>query len=164
MRQTLEIGSEWNMLDSDELDAVLSKHYQQWLQNAARSVKYSRFGPAGTAVASSAVTFDGSGNAQNTAIGPRDGFVWSIKRLAVSGLATGTTPDVVNLYRNKPSGTAIWQFNGNNFAYTFGKGEMILLPGETLSFASSGTLAATGQITITGDYVQAAAEELWKIL
>lgn len=164
MRQTLELGAELNMLDSDELDAALSKHYQQFMQNAARSVKYSRFGPAGAAVAASAVAFDGSGNSQNTAIGPRDGFAWSIKRLSVAGLTTGTTPDVVNLYRNKPSGIAIWQFNGNNFAYTFGKGEMILLPGETLSFANSGTIAATGQITISGDFVQVAAEELWKIL
>jgi len=164
MRQTLDIGAEIDMLDAGELDTVLSQHYQRWLQNAARSVKYSRFGPAGAAVASSAVTFDGSGNGQNTGVGPREGFAWSIKRLAVAGLTSGTSPDVVNLYRNQPSGSPIWQFNGNNFAYTFGKGEMLLLPGETLSFASVGTLAATGKVTISGDFAQVAAEEIFKVL
>jgi len=164
MRTTLELGGQLETLTADELDATLSRHAQQWMQNAARSVKYTRFGPAGAAVASSAVTFDGTGNGQNATTGPREGFVWGIKRLAVAGLTSGTTPDVVNLYRNQPSGAAIWQFNGNNFAYTFGKGEMLLLPGETLSFASVGTIAATGQITLSGDIIQVAAEEIWKIL
>lgn len=166
MRTRLELGSELDVLDRQELDDTLSKHAQAWERSLARSVKYLRFGPLGAKVASAAVTFDGSGNGQNGAAGPREGYVWCIRRMAVNGLATGATPDVVNLFRNQTSGTAIWQFNGNNFAYTFGKGEMLLLPGETLSFTNSGTIAAaTGTlITISGDYIEAAAEEAWKIL
>lgn len=166
MKTTLELGAELDTLNASELDAALSRHAQQFLANTARSIKYSRIQPAGAKVANSAVSFDGSGTAQNTAVGPREGYAWSIRRLAVNGLATGTTPDVVNLYRNQPSGIAIWQFNGNNFAYTFGRAEMLLLPGETLSFANSGTItAATGTlITISGDFVQVAAEELFKVL
>ena len=45
------------------------------------------------------------------------------------------------MYRNATTGAPLWQFNGNNFGYTFGRVEMTLSPGDTLKFASVGTFA-----------------------
>ena len=64
---------------------------------------------------------------------------WSIRRLACSGLGTGTSPDVLNIYRNGTGQPAIWQLNGNNWGYSFGPTEMLLLPGEQLVAASVGS-------------------------
>ena len=84
-------------------------------------------------------------------IGPNSGYAWSIRRLAAGGLGTGTSPDVLNIYRNGTGQPAVWQLNGNNWGYSFGPTELLLLPGENLIGVSVGSLVATGQITLTGD-------------
>lgn len=164
MRTTLELGAQLETLNQSELDTTLAKHAQNWYAQYARGVKYLRFGPYAVTIANSAFSFDGSGAGQNVATGPREGFIWSIRRLLVTGLGTGATPDVINFYRNNPSGIPVWQLNGNSFGVTFGKCEMLLLPGETLSFANSGSVTATGQVTVSGDVVEVAAEEIFKLV
>lgn len=160
MQTRFEIGAPLETLTKTELDSSLAGAAQNEFRQFARSVKYLRFGPVSTTIASSAFSLDGS----TTALGPREGFVWSIRRITVTGLTTGATPDVANLYRNQPRGTPVWQFNGNNFIYTFGKTELLLEPGETLALANLGTIAATGTVTISGDYLEVAAEEIFKLL
>lgn len=161
MKTDLALGATIDTLDKGELRQELATQTQEAYAQLARGVKYLRFGPVATTVANSAFTFDGS---QAGNLGPREGFVWTIRRLLVTGLGTGTTPDVINFYRGPASGIPLWQLNGNSFGATFGKCELLLLPGEYLSFASSGTIAATGQITVSGDLVEAAAEEIFKLI
>lgn len=96
-------------------------------------------------------------------VGPTQGNEWSIRRLAVSGLTTGATPDVVNLILYGHDRDAQWQFNGNNFAYTFGRGELPLRAGEGLQLVSVGTFAATGLIRLTGSVDQAPAEKFAEV-
>jgi hypothetical protein len=62
-----------------------------------------------------------------------------------------------------PRQAPLWQFNGNNFGYTFGRLEMTLTGGDSLTFASVGTFAATGTIRVTGELVEVPAEMLYKI-
>src|SRR6185437_13653499 len=73
-------------------------------------------------------------------VSPDPGYVWSVRHLVIEGLTAGATPDVVNILRG---GRIVWQLNGNQFAQTWGKGEILLNAGETLSYASVGTFAAT---------------------
>lgn len=160
MRTQLELGAQLETLTRGELSEELAAQTQQFFAEYARGQKYMRFGPFGTTVANSAVSFDGS---QTQGTGPRGGYVWSIRRLDFHGLTEATTPDIVNLTRNDPNGRPIWQFNGNNWAYTFGKTEMLLFPGETLSFINVGTIAATGQITMAGDILEVPAEQIYKL-
>jgi len=160
VKSTLELGSHIDTLDSTELREELANHAQARFQQFARGVKYLRFGPFGVRATSSAFTIDGT----QIGIGPREGFLWSIRRMTVSGLVSGSTPDACQLFRNQPSGIPVWQFNGNTPFATFGKMEMAFLGGETLSLASSGTIASTGLITISGDYMEVPAEEVFKLL
>lgn len=159
MLTKFDIGAPIDTLTRGELSDELANHAQEWFRQLARGVKYLRFGPVAATIANSAFTLTGS----TTGLGPREGFVWSIRRVTVWGLTTGVTPDVANLYRNQSSGVPVWQFNGNNFAYTFGKCELLLLPGEHLSLANSGTIAATGSISLSGDLLEAPAEEIFKL-
>lgn len=104
-----------------------------------------------------------SGQAQ---LGPEEGYAWSLRRLLVTGLATGATPDVVNLYRNdRFAGPPLWQFNGNNFGYTFGRLELVLQPGDTLSFQNVGSIAAAAGtvILLSGELIEVPAQQLWKL-
>jgi hypothetical protein len=87
-------------------------------------------------------------------IKPNEGFVWSIRRLACNGLGTGNSPDILNIYRNGTGIAPVWQLNGNNWGYSFGPTEMMLLPGESLVAASLGSLVSTSQITLTGDALE----------
>ena len=101
-------------------------------------------------------------------VAPDEGYAWSIRRVIVAGLAAGATPDVVNLYRSSSGqqGGLLWQFNGNNFGYTFGKGQMTLMPGDSMTLVSVGAVtAAVGTlITVSGEAVNVPAEMLGKLL
>lgn len=93
-------------------------------------------------------------------VGPDLGWVWSVRHLVIEGLtASATTPDVVNILRN---GRIIWQLNGNQFCQDWGRGVIVLYSGETLSYASVGTFAATGTITAHGMAEQVPAERVGK--
>jgi len=118
------------------------------------------------------LTGTASGSALNIGIntgiqlGPDQGYAWSLRRLVVLGLTTGATPDVVNLQLH--GGTAVnapplWQFNGNNFGYTFNHMSMVMRPGDRLNLVSVGTFASTSRIVLGGELVEAPAEMLFKI-
>ena len=97
-------------------------------------------------------------------VGPEQGYAWTLRRLVVTGLTAGASPDIVNLYLNDNFGGPIeWQFNGNNFGYTFGRSELVLMSGDTLALQNSGNIAATGNIVLSGEVEEVAAEMLYKI-
>jgi hypothetical protein len=129
----------------------------------ARGLKWMRLPVLLGTPAGSAVTIDGAHG--QPPVGPESGYAWSLRRIVVDGMTTGATPDVINMYRNSAGGTQapLWQFNGNNFGYTFGRLEMTLTGGDSLTFASVGTFAATGTIRVTGELVEVPAEMLYKI-
>lgn len=98
--------------------------------------------------------------------GPMSGYIWSVSRLVVTGLTTGATPDIVNFFLNDSRGGAApvwWQLNGNQFGETFGRGQLLIMPGETLICRSLGSFAATGTITVTGDLEQVPAQMQGKL-
>lgn len=161
MKTQLELGATLDTLTRDELSQELHSVAQTYFQQFGRGIKYLRFGPVATKIAANAFSLDGT---STIGLSPREGFAWLVLRITVSGLATGATPDLANLYRNQPGGIPIYQFSGNNFVGLFSKFQNVLLPGETLSLTNSGTIAATGSVTISGDVLEVAAEEMSKVV
>lgn len=156
---------------------------QQAAQMArAQGKKYARLNPPVTGVASGGKLLmggdypnAGQGGVITQAQQPRAGFAWAMRRIAIGGLTTGTTPDTVNLFRHASDAAAYaagpaalsagdWQFNGNNFAYTFSFGELVFLEGETPILVSAGTFAATGLITMRADFVEVPQPLLFEAL
>jgi hypothetical protein len=148
---------------AESLDAQLAGLAEIERQRA-RTVKFMRLPEVLRGVpAGDALTL---GVSKGQMVGPEQGYVWSITRLAAGGLAASSsgTPDIVNFYRNDNfAGVPIWQLNGNSWATAFGAGEQILLPGDTLNMQNAAALAATGTITIAGDVLEVAAELAYKL-
>jgi len=159
---TIQGGLKVDIPNRGEIKDTLAAEFDARERQQARGWKWMRLPETLTgAVAASAIQL---GATKGQVLGPQSGYAWSLRRLIVTGLTTGTTPDVVNLYRNdRFAGPPIWQFNGNNFGYTFGRLEMVLMGSDTLSLQNVGTIAATGTIALSGELIEVPAEMLWKL-
>ena len=91
---------------------------------------------------------------------PEQGYIWSLRHLVIEGMATGATPDVINIRRGSATGQIIWQLNGNQFAQTWGRGEIIIYSGETLFYQSVGTFASVNPIIAHGMAEQVPGEKI----
>jgi hypothetical protein len=171
------IGEVFETLTKNELDESLSayrKEAEAAQLAAARGWKYARLNPQIKGVASGGVLQmggdfpnSGAGGVLTASPQPRAGYAWAVERASVSGLTIGTTPDIVNLYRKghatiPTTSSGQWQFNGNNYAYTFSHNQLVFLEGETPVIVSVGTFAATGTITFEMDYIEVPEVELHK--
>jgi hypothetical protein len=128
----------------------------------ARGVKWMRLPEIYGTASGSALTLDEAHG--SLIVGPEQGYLWALTRIVIDGMTTGATPDVLNMYRNSTGSAPLWQFNGNNFGYDWGKLRITLGPGDTLKFASVGTFAATGRIRVSGELIEVPAEMAWKLI
>lgn len=155
----LDFGAEFEVLTQGELDDSLCRSYDRAALAMVRGIRYRRLpilsGAAVSGVLTLGVTAPESG--------PDSGFAWSLRRIFVNGLTGGATPDVVQLFRNGGGEQPMWQISGASPGQTFGRLEAVLLGGETLVVASSGTFAATGQITVSGELIEVPSEMLPKL-
>jgi hypothetical protein len=152
-------GAKFESLNRDELHGALSANTASWFKEMSRGLKHMIMPPMIATPANSAVVFPPVGGEE---VGPNPGFVWAIQRLSVSGLASG---DVVGIYRN--NGTS---FNfvaqltqANPFVY-FGDKGFILRDSDNLYLANIGTLSATAALTVTGEFIECAEIDIWKII
>lgn len=170
----LDVGATIDFLNKDELDGIMGKYHReaQEIERAKLTgIKWMRLPRLYATPASGTVVLGEVWSANGTAqpytdqiAGPNQGYVWSVRRLSVSGLGTGNSPDLLNIYRNGVRADPVWQLNGNSFAYTFGKGEFLLYPDERVIAASVGSMVSTTQIVLSGDLVQVPAEMTGKLL
>jgi len=151
----LKVGARLDLLNQRELDQSLGKYMARSPYQAVSLVRM----PLLIATGANPLTMGGdSGTVLHT---PDQGYGWTVRHLVIEGMTTGATPDVMNILRN---GRIIWQLNGNQFAQTWGRGEIILMPGETLQYQSVGTFNATGRIIIHGASWQVPTELLAELV
>jgi len=149
------------------LSEALGQNRAEENRAALEGIKYFRLPTLYATPASGTVVLGDSWAGQTytgQVTGPNQGFVWSIRRLAANGLGTGTSPDILNVYRNGTGVAPVWQLNGNNWGYSFGPTEMLLLSGEKLIAASLGSLVSTTQITLTGDAIEVPQAMIGKLV
>ena len=138
--------------------AKAQEEAQQFLMEQARGVKAIRL-PVEQAAGANPFSMGGDVGTLN--VSPEQGYVWSLRHLIIEGLtASASAPDVVNIRRSSAQGQLIWQLNGNQFAQTWGRGEVVLFAGETLFYQSVGTFAATGTIKAYGMAEQVPGEKI----
>jgi hypothetical protein len=169
MKFGIHAGGEFETVTPAELRHELASTEQR-LRTDLRGIKARRLpgGLTGLVTAAGIAIGGDSGDAGGRQVGPSQGNMWMIRHISVNGLAAGVTPDILNLniYGAGLSGFNWWQFNGNNFAFTFGMFELWLEPGEYLGFASQGavTAAVGSTIRIGGHLLQVPMEMAAKLL
>lgn len=149
------------------LDEALEKNRDEENRAVLEGIKYFRMPTLYASPASGTVVLGQSWAGQSytgQVISPNQGYAWSIRRLSCAGLGTGTTPDILNIYRNGTQNNPVWQLNGNNWGYSFGPTELLLLPGEQLVAASVGSMTATTQVTLTGDAIEVPMAMIGKLV
>ena len=155
-------------LTREELAEILKENREAEQREAASGIKYFRLPGLYATPSSGTVVLGMSWTGQTytgQVISPNAGYVWSVRRLTANGLGTGTSPDLLNIYRNGTGVPPVWQLNGNNWGYTFGPTEMpLLFPGENLIAASIASLVSTAQISLTGDAIEVPQEMIGKLV
>ena len=149
-RVLLKANAEVDMLTQGELRESLADDAARRERARLHGIKHMRLPENLSGKASGGVLSLGVEKGSNP-VGPEPGYAWRVRRLVVTGLTAGAAPDVVNLYRNSSASQIVWQFNGNNFGYTFSDLELTWRGGETFALASTGTFNATGVITLSGE-------------
>lgn len=131
-------------------------------RDQARAVKWLRFPRLRGTVINSAISLGGQGQP----VGPEPGYLWSVRRLVITGLTESpTSPDIVNLfYTDNTAGPVWWQLNGNSFGSEFDMGGMMLRGGETLNVVSVGTVAATGTVIVDWDGWEVPEDQAAKLI
>jgi hypothetical protein len=160
MRVVIRGGDSYDLATPEETRAIIDAA----LREHARGVKFMQLPTYLQGKPSASAITLGVTKGQSP-VGPEQGYVWGITRLVVSGLtASSSSPDIVNIYLNDNFGGPVWwQFNGNTFGYNYSP-PLILQPSSTLSLQNSGTIAATGLITVSGELWQVPAEQAWRLL
>ena len=93
---------------------------------------------------------------------PDQGWTWSLRHLVIEGMTRGGTPDAIQIVRASDQ-RILWELNGNQYAQTWSRGEIMLNAGEALFYQSVGTFNATGTITAHGAVWEAPAEQAAKL-
>lgn len=96
MKIKLDVGAELDLLSPGEYKDGLESLNRTWFEEMGRGLKHIRFMTHAT-VTAGAFAVGAPLQPDGQLLGPREGFVWSVDRITVSGLATG---DTVRLWRN----------------------------------------------------------------
>lgn len=155
----LELGAELDMLTKPELDASLHAS-GGWQREAALGMRHVNLPRLFGNVSAGAISFDGGQTEGQPYCGPGSGFYWKIIRVSVDGLAS---TDQVKLWKGSPGSRFITWIAYQPGVYHPGSLGLVLRPSEFLSISGTG-LAATGQVTLTGEAVSVPGELMWKLL
>jgi hypothetical protein len=161
----LKAGAKIDVLNRKELKEVLDVATRDWFNQVARGDRYRRFSASG-AIDTGSLTIGGA-SARDAVMGPAEGFVWAVQRIAVYGLtsATGTplvaTTEPVQLFLNDdgPSSLVDPALVGYR---DFGNYALVLYPGDTLLVRGTG-LTSTGTATVTGQVREVPLPLAWRL-
>jgi hypothetical protein len=162
---TLAAGKKFDVLNRKELKEVMDTVTRDWFNQVSRGDRYRRFSASAT-IATGALTIGGAAQ-KDSNLGPAEGFVWAVQRIAVAGLTVSTgTPLVavtepVALFLND-SGPAAMVHPALTGYKEFGEHELVLYPGDTL-LVTGAALTSTGTVTVTGQAREVPLPLAWRL-
>lgn len=165
MQTEIKAGAKIDTINKKEMREVLDTVTRGWFNEVSRGDRYRRFSAKGT-IAAGALLIDGT-SAEDANLGPADGFIWAVQRIAVYGLTTYTgdpltlTTEPVALYLcdNGPSSLVHPAIEGYK---SFGAYELVMYPGDTLLLSGAG-LDAEGIVTMTGQARELPMPLAWRL-
>lgn len=184
-KSILDIGATIDFLTKDELAQELEKNQARAAameRERLTGIKYMRAARIQGTVYSGTIgnaggTLFGTGTALATLSdsrhGPTQGYSWSIRRIACSGLANvnGTNPDTIGIYRNTNTTPMMAQLTANTPMLTFPTLGLVLHGGDHLIIGhvpnqvgsnTYGTLTST-HLAVDFDVIETPTEMLGKL-
>jgi hypothetical protein len=161
----LAAGAKLDVLNRAELKQVLDASTRDWFTQVSRGDRYRRFSAKGT-IATGALLIDGTTNTNQT-LGPAEGFVWAVQRIAIGGLTVESgTPLVavtepVQLFLND-DGAASLVHPAITGYFDFGQHSLVMYPGDTL-LVKGAALTSTGTVTVTGQVREVPMALAWRL-
>lgn len=152
----LQAGAKIDILNRKELKEVLDTATRDWFNQVARGDRFRRIA-ASAAIAGTALEIGGPA-ARDAVLGPADGFVWAVQRLALVGLASTET---VQLSLNDAGASAVVHPAMGRYQ-SFGQFDLVLYPGDTLLIEGTG-LTSTGIVTLTGQARELPVPLAWRL-
>jgi hypothetical protein len=148
-------GAEIDLLTQGELKDTLRGMMTSWVAEVSMGDRYRRFSAYGD-IADSALSIGGTPEQE---IGPDEGFVWSVKRLAV----TNYDPDAeaLGLYINGTDSSGVVEPILSRYN-PYDANQLILYPGERLWIAGS-SLTSSGRVWVTGQARELPISLLWRL-
>lgn len=147
MKTKIQAGAELDLLNKDELKEVMKTVTKDWFAQVSRGDRYTRFSASAT-TAGNAFVIDGSQHIYQR-LGPAEGFVWSVQRLAVHGLAAADRA-LVELYLNDDGPSSIVHPSLAGGYVDFGQTQLVMYPGDTLLVKGTGLAATDGTVVTIG--------------
>lgn len=169
MKVKLDVGAEIDTLTKDELDDTLDKYAkasEARERERLRGVKYIR-APRIQGTVGNGTIGSYSGIPSGTGIqatiggppwGPQQGYAWSIRRIAVGGLANvnATNSDTVGIYRNDNTSPPIAVINASTPHVTFPTLGAVLFGGDSIVIGHVGSQVASNNFgTLASTYIRA---------
>lgn len=156
----LRAGAKIDLLTKDELDGSLGHYWDEALAERARGIKPLQFGAAPQAQVSATAGF-------TIAQAPKEGYVWSLRLLAVSFPSPG---NVAEFYRGSDTSTGIPSPNtltplasgssGLVSSASFGKGQLFLRSSDFVVIAAASAVTLNSYLM---SVVEVPAELIWKV-
>lgn len=160
MKAKISAGAEIDFLNQDELKRTLSEMMVAWRVDAAKGDRYVDIRDQGLIGAAGDLTIGGASGDQR--MGPREGYVWDIRRLCIAGLdyAGG---DVAAVYRNESTPLSLL---GRTDQVTRGlfllDRQWVFYPGHQLVVVGA-SLSATGYVQVTGTVRELPISLAWRL-
>lgn len=165
MKTKLQAGAELDLISKDEMRDVLKSVTQDWFNQTARGDRFKLFSASAT-IAAGALTIGGALQ-RDAVLGPADGFVWAVQRVAVFGLTTTTgdpkvtASEPLRLFLNDDGASSLVHPALQGYQ-AFGEHELVLYPGSTLLVTGT-SLTASGVITLTGQAREVPMPLAWRL-
>jgi hypothetical protein len=144
----IQAGAEIDTLNKREMEGIL----RDWMTEAIRGVKYPLIS-GNAAIVGAALSI--------TIPGPLPGYLWSIKRLQVTGLS-GTDTVTLGLNDAGPMKSVQAAIAGPAWYAHWGSNVLVVEGGNHLIISGS-SLASTGQVYVSGQVKEVPATLAWQL-
>lgn len=153
MKFKIAAGAEFDVLTEKELRTGMRDVLASMTAELAAGDRYRRF-QAYADISGSAVTIGD----REQQIGPAEGFVWSVKRLAV---VASDDADTFAVHIGDTSTSSMVHPAVGPYT-AFDSNQLVMYPGDRLVVAGS-SLASTGRVWVTGQVREIPVQMVWRL-
>lgn len=155
MKFKINAGVDIETATPGEVAGMLDSSQQSWFAEMARGLKHFEFVLTGTVTAGAVVIGD-------LDAGPRQGFVWAVRRLSVDQLGDG---DSLSIYRAPASPSRFVDvLTPSRPSVKPAATGLVLHGGQSLQVTGTGLTTTAAELVVTGEAVECPEFMIWKLL